>query len=89
MFHVETVSTVGLCHWYNCWHKIYVAYGRMCVSGTCLTRLFDYKQDGLAAGVLIVLKTFHTVILIFIGAVHCILVMELWRTENQGQVGKR
>lgn len=40
------------------------------------TWLFDNKQDGFATSILIVLETFHTIILIFVRAVHSICVME-------------
>lgn len=42
-----------------------------------LTWLFDNKEDGFATGIFIILKTLHAIVLIFVGAIHCICVMEL------------
>lgn len=41
-----------------------------------LTRLFDHKQDGFAAGVLVVLEMLHAVVFVFIRAVYRVRVME-------------
>jgi len=52
-----------------------------------LTRFFDDKQDGLPAGVLVVLEAHHTVVLILVGAVDSVGVMEHW-TEGGREGGR-
>lgn len=51
-----------------------------------LTRLHDI-QDGLSAGILVVLEALYTVILILIGAVHSILLIEDWDERELDRSG--
>lgn len=81
---------VALCVWWCvCW------YVRKRDTKRHSTWLFDHKQDGLSAGILVVLEPLYTVVLIFICAVDSIFVMEDWRRgkwageENEEQTGGR
>lgn len=43
-----------------------------------VTWLLDDKQDGLAAGVLVVLETLHAVVLVLVGAVDRVCMVKRW-----------
>lgn len=51
----------------------------------CLTRLLDQIQDGLATRVLVVLKTLHTVVLVFVRAIDSVFIVDscIQKTTNQ------
>lgn len=51
----------------------------------CLTRLLDHIQDGLATGVLVVLETLHTVVLVFVRAIDSVCIVDscIQKTTNQ------
>lgn len=53
-----------------------------------LTWLFYHIQDGLSTGVFIVLESDDTVILILVGAIHCILAGVLWKRGEHERMKK-